>query len=319
VAGTPAGLDRKDNPPEPADRADDATLCVSGRVEPRSKVTIRATLSLPLMEMPYKEGDRVTRGDGTTPASVLARLDDSSLKAALRAVEAKRDAQAAELEAAKVRLTAMESQIASSRVCLGEAERRWERYRQIMHSDSASRTEIDEAHCKFDRAKADHDVATRNHAAGQAGLRVAGKNLKAAEEEVERARLAVETATLESPIDGVITRVNAAVGEVVTGTINNPGTVLMEVADMDEMVLVARVEEELVGKVQAGQKGTVHLKGFDETFTGTVEKVALACTQEQDGSRHFKARISLDRNGRTIPAGLTGEARIDCLTKGTQS
>lgn len=55
----------------------------------------------------------------------------------------------------------------------------------------------------------------------------------------------------------------------VTGTINNPGTVLMEVADMDHLLLVARVDEESIGQVQVGQQAIVHLKGYgSERFSG---------------------------------------------------
>jgi len=54
------------------------------------------------------------------------------------------------------------------------------------------------------------------------------------------AREALNDTIIVSPIDGVITRLNAEVGEMVmTGTMNNPGTVIIEVANLSTMLLVA--------------------------------------------------------------------------------
>ncbi|MGE5609179.1 MAG: HlyD family secretion protein [Bacillota bacterium] len=303
-------------PTAKADPATAGTIRLPGQVQPKTKVSISATVSLTVMELPFKEGDRVTKGgvqdSAPFPASVLVRLGDSDLKAALRAAEAKRDAQAAEIEAAQLRLTALESQVASSRVSVGEAERSWGRFKKLIDTESVSQAAADEAHSKLDRLRAEHDAAIRGYEANKANLSVDRKNLMAAEAEVDRARLALAAATISSPIDGVITRVNVKVGEVVTGTVQNPGTVLMEVADMDHLVLVARADEDLVSKVKAGQKTIMHLKGYgSEIFTGTVQSVALTSTEAKDGSRYFRTEISLDTAGQVIPAGLSGEAEIE--------
>ena len=55
-------------------------------------------------------------------------------------------------------------------------------------------------------------------------------NLSAAEAGVEEVREALSYTTIHSPIDGVITQINAEVGEVVvTGMMNNPGTKILEI------------------------------------------------------------------------------------------
>jgi multidrug resistance efflux pump len=289
---------------------------VTGRVQPKTRVSISALVSLPVVELPFKEGDRVCKArpqdDPPVTGSVLAKLDDCVLRAALRVAEAKRDAQAAEIEAAKARLAAMESQVASSRVCLDEAERNWRRYEQLKDTTSVSQAEIDGARCKSDRCKAELDTVLRSYAATGASLKVAEKGLRAAEDETVRARLSLGTTTIASPIDGYVTRVNVTVGEVVTGAITTPGTVLMEVADLDHMVLIARLDEDLVGKVKVGQAAAVRLSGVDADINGTVQHVALASTDETDGSHYFKAEIALDTGGRLIPAGLAATARIEC-------
>src|SRR3712207_8623214 len=48
-----------------------------------------------------------------------------------------------------------------------------------------------------------------------------------------------------------ISKVEAEVGEMaIMGTMNNPGTVLLEVADLSKMLLVARVDESSIANVK---------------------------------------------------------------------
>ena len=71
-----------------------------GEVEPRTKVEISARISARIAQLPFKEGQRVTKGgaegDEAADASVLVRLDATDLEAALRRAEASRAAQAAQ-------------------------------------------------------------------------------------------------------------------------------------------------------------------------------------------------------------------------------
>jgi HlyD family secretion protein len=286
-----------------------------GVVQPKNTVSICARVSLPVVELPFSEGDRVAKGNaksGTSP-SVLVRLDDSELQTALKSAEVRRDAQAAEIEVAQVRLAAQAAQMAAQQIGLGEAERDWGRYRQLMASKDTSEAAADEARCKYERAKAAYQAALKEQQASEASLTVMRKNLAAAEVEVERARQGVAAATVTSPIDGVVTRVYIRVGEVA----NYSNTILMEVADMDHPVLIARVDEQSISKVWVGQKAKVRLKGYgNEVFAGKVERIALVSSEAKDGTTHFRTEISLDTGGRMIPAGLSGEARVEYVAQG---
>ena len=86
----------------------------------------------------------------------------------------------------------------------------------------------------------------------------------------------------------MITRINAEVGELVmTGTMNNPGTVIMEVGDLSAMLVVAEVDEVDVGKLEVGQKATVHVNAYpDRKFTGVVDSIALAHTMSSTRTRN---------------------------------
>jgi len=68
----------------------------------------------------------------------------------------------------------------------------------------------------------------------------------------------LEKTTYASPIDGVVTSLRVEEGEVaIVGTMNNPGTVLMSIADLSVMEVEVEVDETDVINVNLGQEARV--------------------------------------------------------------
>ena len=101
----------------------------------------------------------------------------------------------------------------------------------------------------------------------------------------------------------MVTRLNAEVGElVVTGTMNNAGTVIMEVADLSQMLLNTRVDETSVADVQVGQKATVRMEAYREKiFEGTVVSVALANFDPNTARGGGGNRFMMGNNDTSLP------------------
>ena len=135
-----------------------------------------------------------------------------------------------------------------------------------------------------------------------------------AESEIEKAEDNLSYATIYSPIDGIVTKINTEVGELaVTGTMNNPGTVILEVADLSRMLLVAQVDESDVGAVQVGQKAKVRIRAYlRKIFNGTVDSIALVADTQPE--KHFRVEILLDTEGQRIYSGLSADVDIETKT-----
>ena len=76
-------------------------------------------------------------------------------------------------------------------------------------------------------------------------------------------------ARFESPFDGIVTRRNVEDGEnVLVGTMNNAGTVLLTVADMSVIEAEVEVDETDIPLVQFGQMAKITIDAIpDKTFT----------------------------------------------------
>lgn len=289
-----------------------------GTIQAKTKVSISARIAARIVELPFREGERVTRGNPASippvPASVLVKLDSKDLEAQLRAAQARADAQAAQIDMAKAQLEARRADIAAQKVELADAQRELRRQQDLRGSRDVSQQAVDQAQTKADQLQAGLDAAVHNLDASEANLNVMEHQLEAAQADILRATDNLSYTTITSPIDGVVTKLNAEVGELVmTGTMNNAGTVIMEVADLGTMLVLARVDESSVASLKVGQKAVVRIPAFrDELFDGVVESVALANTEEKDGTKFFKTEV-LIRNStdKRILSGLSGEVDIE--------
>jgi HlyD family secretion protein len=247
------------------------------------------------------------------PASVLVRLDAKDLESRLLSAKANYSAQEAQLEVEKARIASQRANLIGLDASLKQALRDLERQKGLLESQDISPATFDQTQLKVDEQKAQYEAAERTRQAAELNLVVLRHNLDAAGAGVTQAEEALSYTTITSPIDGVVTRINAEVGEVVIfGTMNNPGTVIMEVADLSAMLVVAEVDEADVGKMEVGQKATVHVDAYpDHEFTGVVDSIALAHTMSFARTKYYRTEILLENSEEKLHSGLTAHVDIE--------
>jgi HlyD family secretion protein len=104
---------------------------------------------------------------------------------------------------------------------------------------------------------------------------------------LESARYDLSKVRMESPIDGIVTRRNVQEGETaVIGTMNNAGTVLLELADMGVIQAEVEVDETNVPHVQIGQPAKITIDAIPErTFKGHVSEIGNSPIQAAGARR----------------------------------
>ncbi len=288
-----------------------------GEIQPLKKVEISARVSARIIELPYKAGEHVTVGDPNAhppiAPSVLLRLDSTEMQAVLRSAESRRSAQEAQIQVEQRHLASQEANITGIRARLDDAVRDLNRISELLRSKVTSQSELDTAQCKVDELRAELKSGESTVEATKMNVEVLRHNVASAEADVAKCRDNLSYTTITSPIDGVVTKVNAEVGELaITGTMNNPGTVILEVADLSQMLLVAQVDEADVGTVHVGQKAAVRIQAYpNKVFRGVVDHVALTHVLSMTRSKVFETKILLDTEGQPVYSGLTADVDIE--------
>jgi HlyD family secretion protein len=294
-------------------------VSATGEIEPKETVQISAKVSARIIDMPYDEGNVVTCGDPDAsppiPASMLVKLDAKDLESQLRLAEASRNAQQAQTEVEKARIEGGKSNLVALTATLEQAKNDLERKKGLFESRDISKADFDLIKYRVDELAGQYESAKYNLEASEKNLTVLKHNLDAAEARIEEAKEYYSYTTITSPIDGIVTRVNAKVGEMVmTGTMNNPGTVIMEVSDRSKMLVVAQVDEADIGALEVGQKAVVNVQAFpDVKFTGTVDEIALKHRFSDNRTRYYRTEILLDNDANVskLYTGLTADVDIE--------
>ena len=248
-------------------------ITAPGTVEPKRKVEISAKISARVVAIPVDEGQRVFAGGGNGDSAVdrtlLIKLDASDLEAALRSTKAHRAAQAARMEVARAEITGKRANIKACQARLEQLERRLEREKTLLISHDISQSTVDETQSLFDEQQAQLIIVENNLTTSEMNLSVMAHELEAADAEIARAEQDLTYTTIMAPMNGIVTRINAEEGEMVmTGTMNNAGTVIMEIADLTQMLVVAQVDQADISQVQVVRKRRLNSRhGLTECLT----------------------------------------------------
>ncbi|MBC02296.1 MAG: hypothetical protein CMJ34_03185 [Phycisphaerae bacterium] len=268
-------------------------ISAPGEIEPNVKVDVSAEVSARILDLPFREGESVRKGD------LIIKLSAEDIEARLESAKARRDAE-------NYRLQSEQSRLAGPLASLANARDALERQKSLFETGDVSRQVLDDARSRVLELEAQVE-------AGRLAISVIESSLAAADADVDQAEEMLEKTVMVSPIDGVITVLNAEVGELVmVGTMNNAGTVIMTIADLSRMRLDARVAESDVARIATSQPAEIRINAYpDDVFSGTVDRIALQRSLDRDGSGFFKTEVQIDLDGRRIFSGLAANVDIE--------
>ncbi len=125
--------------------------------------------------------------------------------------------------------------------------------------------------------------------------------------QVESVQAQLSKMTLRSPQNGVVTKQDAKVGEIVT-----PGKVVVTVISDSDLEIESNVSEVSIGKVMVGNEVIITFDAFPgETFSGKVSYIEPGETVV-DGVVNYKVTVAFSEKYPQIKSGLT--SRLELIT-----
>jgi HlyD family secretion protein len=235
------------------------TVNASGKVYPEVEVKISPDISGEVTELNVEEGDSVRKGQ------VLARI-----YADIYATQ--RDQAAAAVNQQQAATANSQAQLESLKATLDQAQRTYDRQKQLLNDNVISKSEFEQAESAFLSAKANYSAAVQAIRGNQASIQSARANLIRANKDLSRT-------TLMAPMDGVISSLSVKKGERVAGNSFNVGTEMMRVADMTVMEVRVDVGENDIVKVNIGDSADIEVDAYNNRkFKGMVTEIASSTT-----------------------------------------
>lgn len=158
----------------------------------------------------------------------------------------------------------------------------------------------------FDNAKIDYDRMTLLYNEGAVSLQQyqgAQTQFNVAQENLTAAGNALSYCNVTSPIDGYITSVNVAVGDLASQSMP-----AVTIANVSALEINTTLSEYLVGKVKQGDKVEVYIKTLSEDpFSGTVKAISPA---PATGTLTYPITINVENPNGIIKAGMFAQVQI---------
>ena len=216
-------------------------VVANGKIQPVVQVVISPEVAGEITTLPVKEGDRVKKGD------LLVQIKPDNY-------EASRNSADANFKSALASKTVAQAE-------LDKAEAEFKRNEELFRNKLVSDSVMLDFKTVFDVAKLHYTNSIHQSDQAKYGL--------------DKARDDLSKTTIQSPMDGTVTRLRSQLGERVLGTSFNMGTEIMTIANLENMEARVDIGEIDVVLIKPGQRTRLEVDAFkDRKFTGTVTEIA---------------------------------------------
>ena len=280
-----------------------ALVSASGKVKAKTTVNISANTMGRVTKLAVEEGDRVKKGQ------FLIEIDPRNLKTQVERGDAGLTMQRTAVTQARTALESAQLQLQMAKDTLKRQQDLWKE--QLTTKETLDRA-VNEV------AVRERDVETR-----KSEIEMQTTRIRQTQADVESAKYSLSQVTIDSPIDGIVTRRSIELGEnVMVGTMNNAGTVLLIVADMSVIEAELEVDETDIPNVKIGQTASVTIDAIpDKKFTAKVTEVGNSPIQTAAAASsqaiNFKVVVTIEGQIPEVRPGFTCTADITTATRKT--
>ncbi len=247
-----------------------AQITAAGTLSARGTVQVGAQVSGRVVQLGVDFNDPVKKGQ------VIAKLDESLLKAQIDQAQASYDLAVANLRKAEVAVM--------------DTDRQLKRQKTLQDQQLVAGATVE-------TAEVSHDTAVASLSAAKAQVSQAAANLK-------QAKTNLSYATIVSPVDGVVLSRAVDVGQTVAASLQAP-TLFTIAEDLARMQIDTAVAEADVGRLTEGMKATFTVDAFPgKSFDGVVRQVRNAPTTSS-GVVTYDAVIDVDNSDKSLRPGMT--------------
>lgn len=213
----------------------------NGKIKPVVEVKISPDVSGEIIELNYKEGEYIKRGD--------------------LIIKIKQDVYISMKERSEASLNSIKAQLTQMQAQFVQIEQAYMRNKSLYEQKAISEAEYESSLSQFQVAKEQIKAAEFNVKSATAALKEANENLT--------------KTVIYAPMDGIISKMSVEKGERVVGTSQMAGTEMLRIANFDQMEVLVDVNENDIIRIEKGDTATVEVDAYpNRKFTGVVTQIA---------------------------------------------
>jgi RND family efflux transporter MFP subunit len=247
-----------------------SVLDASGYVVARRQATVASKITARMVELDIEEGDHVKAGQ------IIAKLDDTNIRAAFNQASA-------QLDYAKASL-------AETQVNLANAQRDYDRQTSLLKGHFVSQATVDNAQTTLDALRAQLATQRTNVDVFARGLSVAERSM--------------DDTIVRAPFTGIVTVKAAQPGEMVSPVSAGGGftrTGIGTIVDMDSLEFQVDVNENFINRVKPGQKVSAKLNAYPDWQIPAHVTAVIPTADRSKGTVTVRSGIDDTKDPRILP------------------
>jgi HlyD family secretion protein len=268
-------------------------VTATGKIQPEVEVKISPEVAGEIIALPLKEGAPVKKGD------LLVRI--------------KPDTYQAQVEQGEANLVAAKATAVQAKAQLMKTQDDFKRSEDLFAKKLVSDSDYAAARTNLEVAQANHDNALAQ--------------IRRTEGALSQAHDLLNKTVIYAPMDGSISSLSSEVGERVVAQSSFTGTEIMRVADLSNMEMRVKVNENDIVNVKLGDHATITIDAFPgRKISGSVYEIsssAITAGASAAGSNqslstdevaNFLVKIRVADRDVTLRPGMSGVADIETQT-----
>ncbi len=265
-------------------------VTATGKVQPEVEVKISPEVTGEIVELPFLEGQAVKKGD------LIVRI--------------KPDLYQAQVEQQEASLVSAKAASVLSQARLSKAEQDFKQSQELYSKQLVSEADFTSAKTNINVAKADFDSSLAQ--------------IRRSEGSLTQAKDSLAKTVIYAPIDGQISSLSNEVGERVAGTGSFGGAEIMRIADLGNMEVRVKVNENDIVNVKLGDPVSVAVDAYPgRKFSGAVNEISSsaitsgaqsAAASASDEVTNFLVKIRIKDKDAKLRPGMSATVDIETET-----
>ena len=280
------------------------SITLDGQIAPLEQSTLAFQQSGPIAAVYVNVGDRVRQGE------LVAKIDDSTLRAQLAQAQAAAAQQNASAQGAQAGLPIAQQQnsaaVQTAQAALANARLVYNQDEALFKQGYVSQAQLESARSQYVQAQNQYNnaqIGLRNNVVSAQSVRAAAAGAQAAQAQAGVLQTEIGQTTLYAPFDGVVTQRMIDPGAMAT-----PATPVVAVSRVDTVWININVPDENLPFVRSGTHVTFTSSSLPgKTFSANVNTVNAVPTS---GTLSYLARIQRPNPGDLLRGGMLVTATL---------
>lgn len=280
-------------------------ITVTAKAEAKNEVKITSDIRDFITSINYQLGDEIQKDD------VLIELDTSDSELDILEAEAALKSAEADLEEAlngplKAEIEQQEARLKEAESDLKLQQENYQRQKELYTEEYISKQELDLAANKLTAAESSYISADKALELLKAGTRE--EQIKKLESQKLRAEISLKRAfknqndrNIEAPISGIVSYINAQIGEKITAE------TAAIITDISQIELTAYISELYINDLERGEIIKAYFNSIDQEFEGEIIGISPRTAESRNT---FPVKMKINNPEKIIKAGMNASVEL---------